>query len=273
VKPQATLEAAVRLVIADDDPAFRRLLRTVLGSLANVQIVGEATNGIEAVTAAVEQRADVLLLDVDMPRLGGFGAAEVIASLSPETRLLLHSGQASDEQRERAASLGAEFLDKFRLDETAAVIAGAIRPRADRHPRKIDPVVLLALAHDDAEAVIVVSVDRCVLFYNQAAATLVGLPFPARRLRVFRLWDLWPSFYPDGRPRPPEERPSARALAQRQPFADEVYACTPGGSLGRYLVTSLPFFGTAGEFVGIGNYVRPLPVGMSELRGRRWCDK
>jgi CheY-like chemotaxis protein len=72
------LPAPARVVFADDDAVFRELLRGLLGFLPHVTVVGEAGDGVEAVRLVAQHYPDTVLLDVDMPRLDGFGAAEVI---------------------------------------------------------------------------------------------------------------------------------------------------------------------------------------------------
>ena len=63
----------IRTLIVDDEPLARKRLRTLLAAFADVQVVAEAENGAEAVTKIETQSADLLLLDVQMPDLDGFG--------------------------------------------------------------------------------------------------------------------------------------------------------------------------------------------------------
>ena len=63
----------VRVVIADDEPLARRGIRQLLATHRDVTVVGEARNGVEAVTAVRTLRPNLLFLDVQMPELDGFG--------------------------------------------------------------------------------------------------------------------------------------------------------------------------------------------------------
>ncbi len=65
---------------------------------------------------------DTVLLDINMPRLDGFSAAEVIRSFHPQTRLMLHASEPDDEKRRRAKALGVPLLDKLRLNATADLV-------------------------------------------------------------------------------------------------------------------------------------------------------
>lgn len=74
----------LRAVLADDEPLARRRLRAVLAKQADVEIVAECANGIEAVTAIERERPDVVFLDVRMPGLDGLGVLDrVPAELRP----------------------------------------------------------------------------------------------------------------------------------------------------------------------------------------------
>lgn len=72
------IDVALRVVIVDDEEPARLALRQHLATLGNVDIVAECVNGFEAIKAATEQKPDVILLDVQMPKIDGFEVLEVI---------------------------------------------------------------------------------------------------------------------------------------------------------------------------------------------------
>jgi len=86
----------IRALIVDDAPAFRGTLRAVLECEPEIEIVGEAGDGDEAIALAVELRPDVVLMDVRMPVLNGFAATRRIRELVPEARVIALT--AYDEQ-------------------------------------------------------------------------------------------------------------------------------------------------------------------------------
>jgi CheY-like chemotaxis protein len=101
----------VRLFLCDDNERYRLLARLVLEE--HHEIVGEAGDGLEAIERAPATAPDVLLLDLNMPRLNGQDALPRLREALPCTRIIiLTSGQAADE-RERALAAGADgFLLK-----------------------------------------------------------------------------------------------------------------------------------------------------------------
>ena len=77
------VEDPIRIVIVDDEELARGLLRELLGRHVHVEIVAECTNGFEAVKAVTELKPDLLLLDIQMPKLDGFDVLELIGGGIP----------------------------------------------------------------------------------------------------------------------------------------------------------------------------------------------
>jgi DNA-binding NarL/FixJ family response regulator len=80
---------ALTILIADDHPVFRKGLRALLASMPGVELVGEATNGAEAVQRAEQLQPDVILMDLQMPGGGGLAAIRQIVQTSPHIRILV----------------------------------------------------------------------------------------------------------------------------------------------------------------------------------------
>ena len=81
----------VRVVVADDQPLFRSAARSVLGATSDFELVGEASSGEEAVALVDSLRPDLVLIDINMPGIGGIEAARAIAAAHPETMTILVS--------------------------------------------------------------------------------------------------------------------------------------------------------------------------------------
>ena len=98
---------AVRILIADDDAAIRRLLRRLLESHAEWSVCGDACDGNEAVSKAAELNPDIVVLDLAMPQCNGLQAAREIARATPEMpMLLLTVQQVSGELTKEAVHAG-----------------------------------------------------------------------------------------------------------------------------------------------------------------------
>jgi DNA-binding NarL/FixJ family response regulator len=79
----------ILVFVADDHPVFRYRMRALLSSDPDTELVGEATDGREAVDRALELRLDVILMDFDMPETNGIEATRTILQTSPETAILM----------------------------------------------------------------------------------------------------------------------------------------------------------------------------------------
>ncbi len=103
----------IRVMIVDDEPLVRRGLTMRLKLVPDIQIVGEACDGVDALECAQELKPDVIVMDVSMPRLDGIQATEALHELAPHTGvviLTLHADQATQVRAEAAGA--AAFLAK-----------------------------------------------------------------------------------------------------------------------------------------------------------------
>ncbi len=104
---------AARVLLVDDDPDYRLLVRLALEADARYEVVGEARDGLQAVTAAARLRPDLVLLDCSMPGADAFDCLPDLRRTCPSSRVVLLSGHAAAELKMAACSAGAlGFLGK-----------------------------------------------------------------------------------------------------------------------------------------------------------------
>ena len=120
------MEAMMRVLVVDDAPRVRDALTTLLDTAGDVEVVGTAANGREAVERAQELHPDVVLMDLEMPEMDGFASTELITSagLAPVVVLSIHGDPTS---RARAFAAGASaYLEKCgRPDELVQALRAA----------------------------------------------------------------------------------------------------------------------------------------------------
>ena len=97
----------LRILVVEDHAPFRRLICTALQRRGEVQTI-EAVDGLEAVQRAEALQPDLILLDINLPKLHGFEVAKRIHSLAPHARLLFVSQESSPDIVRKALSLGAD---------------------------------------------------------------------------------------------------------------------------------------------------------------------
>jgi DNA-binding NarL/FixJ family response regulator len=97
----------VRVLVVDDYEPFRRFVCSTLGKRPELQVIGEVSDGLEAVQKAEELRPDLIVLDIGLPTLDGIEAARQIRRLSPESKIILLSQESSADVVQEAFSLGA----------------------------------------------------------------------------------------------------------------------------------------------------------------------
>ena len=115
----------VRVVIADDQGMVRSGFTTLLNSEPDIEVIGEAVNGQEAITRAVQLRPDVILMDVRMPVLDGLQATRQITAMDGAPRVLVLTTFDLDDYVYQALRWGASgFLLK---DASARELAEAVR--------------------------------------------------------------------------------------------------------------------------------------------------
>ena len=96
-----------RTLVVDDSVSFREQICKMLAKLPNFQVIGEASDGLEAVRQAQQLQPDLILLDIGLPKLDGIAAGRRIRKLCPRSRIIFISQQSSVDFVQEALDLGA----------------------------------------------------------------------------------------------------------------------------------------------------------------------
>lgn len=100
----------IKILVADDHPVVRIGVRNMLQADEGLEIIGEASDGDEAITETLELLPDILLLDLQMPRLPGLEAMRAIMSGSPTVKILLLTSTITTQQIIEALQIGARGI-------------------------------------------------------------------------------------------------------------------------------------------------------------------
>lgn len=116
---------ATRILLVDDFVQWRFAVRSILEAVSGFRIIGEASNGLEAIEKAATLRPDIVLLDIGMPILNGIEAARRIRRVSPNSKVIFLTQEQDSDVRAAALAVGA---DAYLLKSTAV---GDLRPAID----------------------------------------------------------------------------------------------------------------------------------------------
>lgn len=124
-----------RVLLVDDDPSFRLVMRALLSRADDVELVGEAQDGAAAIELAEEQAPDVVLLDLLMPGMDGFQALPRIAEVAPQARVVILTALDESEATREAVLVGASaFLEKRHVDRLLIPIVRGETPSPPATP-------------------------------------------------------------------------------------------------------------------------------------------
>jgi len=123
----------LRVLLVDDQALFRDIAKNMFSSVEEFEVVAEAEDGADAVDAYADVRPDLVLMDVQMPRVNGLEATKQILKSNPDARVVITSMRSEPEYRRLALDTGAlGFIAKRDLSISALkeVLGGAVAAAA-----------------------------------------------------------------------------------------------------------------------------------------------
>lgn len=174
---------AARIVVVDDAPDVRLLVRTMLRVSGSFDVVGEAGDGEAAVALAEREQPDLMLLDVSMPRMDGLSALPRVRAVSPRTRVVLYTGFDERGLARRARELGAAaFLEKSaKAEEVVETLLAAL---PDDRRAAVDPPAVDTDAGDDS--VLTEHLERFREVFEEAAIGMATMTLSGHLVRTNR---------------------------------------------------------------------------------------
>jgi two-component system, NarL family, response regulator NreC len=107
-----------RIILAEDHPAFRKLLRLELTCIPELEIIGEVDDGVQLLELLDQVQPDLVILDISMPRLGGLEAARKIKEQHGQVKVLFLTMHKNSAYVEQARLIGADgYLLKEEVDQ------------------------------------------------------------------------------------------------------------------------------------------------------------
>ena len=102
----------VRILVVDDFGPWRRFISAAIEQEPHLHLIGEVSDGLEAVQKSKELKPDLILLDLGLPKLDGMAAARQIRTVSPKSKILFVTQESSAAVVSEAMELGAGFVVK-----------------------------------------------------------------------------------------------------------------------------------------------------------------
>ncbi|HEX7794875.1 MAG TPA: response regulator transcription factor [Vicinamibacterales bacterium] len=135
--------STLRILLADDHRVMREGLRMVLAREPNMEVVGEANNGAEAISLTEQLRPDIVVMDVSMPEINGLKATEALGASSPETKILIltRHGDASYVQRLLQAGANGYVLKQSAAEELVRAIRRVVAGQKYLDPAVTDQII------------------------------------------------------------------------------------------------------------------------------------
>jgi DNA-binding NarL/FixJ family response regulator len=187
------LEGPIRVLLADDHTMFRQGIRQMLETDPTIEVVAEVNNGVEAIALAGQVEPDVILLDLEMPVMGGEEAIEQLLKVSSSPRIVILSMHTSQRLLRMFLARGASgYVSKSAsIEDLVAVVHNAVQ--CPRSPKGDNAMVVVP--HDVFESVEEGETDltpgnsrSCCLQPGASRTARLPTPLPSLRPPSSAIW-------------------------------------------------------------------------------------
>ena len=247
----------MRILLVDDHEAVRRGVRSFLRTRPDVDVCGEAVDGEEAVKKTQQLHPDVVVMDVNMPKMNGLKATREIRKVSPETKVLILSQHSSTELKTEALNAGARgYVDKASISKDLGAALEKMRTvNGDQKEREValenTESILRQMIDAFPAAIYTTDTKGRLTHFNQAAVEFSGrMP----ELGTDQWCVTWKLYWPDGTPMAHDECPMA-VLIKEGRILDGVEAIAerPDGTRRWFIPYPRPLKDAQGRPIGAMN--------------------
>lgn len=146
--------AQIHVILADDHDILRQGLKLLLEAQSDIQVIGEARTGTEAIEQTKQHRPDVIILDISMPDMDGLKACQIIRQHYPETQVLIltmHEGEEYFLQAIRVGAVG-YLVKKAAPSELCAAVRTTAQGGAFLYPGLAKTLIRAYLSNQDSKS-------------------------------------------------------------------------------------------------------------------------
>jgi len=132
----AARRAPVRVLLVDDQPLFRRAIATLINDEPDLSVIGEASNGQEAIDKATELRPDLIVMDIEMPVMNGVEAVRILRDSQPRIKIVVLTVSESEDYLFDAVRFGAHgyLLKNLKPEELYDMLRAVMRDESPISP-------------------------------------------------------------------------------------------------------------------------------------------
>ena len=173
------VEPAIRILIADDSDKVRQGLRSILEFTEDMEVVGDAVNGLKAIQQVEQLRPDLVLMDLEMPKLDGLEATQRIKERFQPTIIVMLTIHTSDSNREKAMQAGVDILEPLlvntKRETKGKIILGTVKGDVHNLGRNLVGIMLKGAGFEVIDLGEDVPAEKFVEAVRNEGAKIVGM--------------------------------------------------------------------------------------------------